>query len=267
MRGRWFKNLRLNVQLLVSVVIIVIIAVFSFVFTQHISTVILPLISAPLQFCEDISVTARNFLTFEELSLENKKLKKKIADLDEQLIQMQETSRENIRLRRLLFLQQKIPISTQAALIIGKDCSDWTKTILINKGASSGITKGMPVIFGAGLVGKVSESSANVSRVELIVDANVKIPAKILRTKEEGIIFGNSNLHGNICNIKYIHDIKIGDTIVSSGLGKIYPQGFLIGTVTAVDKTKNNLYKIAVVKPEVNFSALEEVMVITGGQK
>lgn len=267
MRGRWFKNLTLYVQLLLLTGIIVITAVFSTLAGRYISSVVLPLISAPLQFCEDISATARSLLSFEELTLENKKLQEQIAGLTAQLTQLRETSRENVRLRRLLFLQQKIPLRTQAALIIGKDCSNWTKTILINKGTAQGVKKDMPVIFGAGLVGKVAESSSTVSKIELIIDANVKIPVKILRTKEEGIAFGNPHLRSNTCSIKYIRDIKIGDTIVSSGLGKIYPRGFLIGEVIAIDETKNKLYKIAVVKPDINFAAIEEVMVITGEQR
>ena len=90
------------------------------------------------------------------------------------------------------------------------------------------------------------------------------MPAKILRTREQGIVFGTFAKGRNICKMKYIQDVQMGDKIISSGLGEIYPKGLLIGEVVAVEEEKNSLYKIAEIQPAVKFASLEEVMVITG---
>ncbi len=267
MRLAWFKNLKPAIQVLVLSGLLSILLIFYIPLSKYIKSPIASLFSVPLKFCEDVSSNARQFLSFQDLVEENRGLKVKVDKLTAQLVQLQEASQENQRLRGLLSLPQRRSLRTVAALLIGKDSSNWTKIAMINRGTLSGVRCGMPVVSGANLVGKVIEAHPFISKVALIVDFNTKIPAKVLRTREEGIVFGTFEGGRNICKMKYIQDVKIGDKIISSGLGRIYPKGLLIGKVMAVEEEKNRLYKVAEIQPAVNLVNLEEIMVIIGQEK
>lgn len=260
---RWLKNLKPTVQLLISLGIFLIVLASYIPLSKYIKPAITSLLSSPLKLCEGVSYQAKQFARFEDLVEENKRLKDRINKLNGQLVQWQETLRENQRLRSLLSLPQRNTLRAQAALVIGKDSSNWTKTIMINRGSRDGVKCGMPVVLGAALAGKVIEAHPFVSKVALLVDFNSKTPAKIQSSREEGVVFGTFETGRNICKIKYIQEVTIGDKVISSGLGGVYPKGLLIGEVIAVGEEKDKLYKVAEIHPAIDFAGLEEVMVIT----
>jgi len=263
-RLAWFRNLKPAIQLLVLSGLIFVLLAFYIPLSKYVKPAIISLLLPPLKLCEGVSSNARQFLKFQDLAEENKRLETKVDKLTGRLLQWQEAHLENQRLRSLLSLPQRKGLRTKAALLIGKDSSNWTMTVLINQGTKSGIREGMPVVLGANLAGKVIEASPFAAKVALIVDFNSKIPAKILRTREEGIVFGARQGGRRVCKIKYIQGaIKIGDRIISSGLGKIYPKGLLIGEVVAVEEEESKLYRVAEIQPAVDFASLEEVTVIT----
>ncbi|MBL7084972.1 MAG: rod shape-determining protein MreC [Candidatus Omnitrophica bacterium] len=261
---RWFKSLNPIAKLLVLSGLIFALVAFYIPLSKYIKPAILSVLSPSLKFCEDISSNARQFFVFQDLIEENKRLKDEIDNLTAQLVQLQEAWQENQRLRGLLSLPKSKSFQTRTAFVIGKDSSNLTSTVMINKGTLNGVKKGMPVVLGAGLVGRVIEVSPNTAKVILIVDFNSKIPAKIAGSREEGVVFGNFSKRGNLCKMKYIQKAQVGDEVISSGLGEIYPKGLLIGKIVAVEEGENRLYKIAEIQPKVNFSTMEEVMVIIG---
>ena len=263
MRLKWFKKINPPIQILIFLGLLFILLAFYIPVAKYLKPPIISSLSLPLKLCQGFSSNARHFLSFQDLSEENKRLKRKGDQLNAQLGQLQELAQENVRLRELLSLPQRKSFRTQAALLIGTDSSNWTRIVMINKGRQDGVKKGMPVILGGNLVGKVIEDAAHVSKVALVVDFSTKIPAKIMRTREEGVVFGTVVQGANACKMKYVQQVQIGDEVISSGLGQIYPKGFLIGKVVAVEEKKNRLYKVAEIQPAVNFSSLEEVMVIT----
>lgn len=264
-RSRWYKNLKPTLQLLVLLgFLLIVLAFYIPLFSKLIKPAVTSLLSLPLKFCQDLSYNAKQFFSFQDLIQENKRLRKKIDLLACRLVQLEEASLENQRLRNLLSLPQKEPLRTQAALLISKDSSNWSDIIIINKGRTNGIKNDMPVTIGANLAGKVIEAAVNTSKIRLITDFNSKVPAKILRTREDGIVFGTFEKKKNICKMKYLQEVEIGDKIISSGLAEVYPKGLLLGEVIAVTEQESRLYKVAEIKPAVDFSALEEVMVITG---
>ncbi len=230
------------------------------------SRYIRPALTTPLspsfKLCEGFSANARYLLNFQDLTSENKKLKGQIDSLTGELIRLEEAARENERLRSLLSFPQEASYKTRAALLIGKDSSNWTKTVLLNKGASSGIKEGLVVTSGPNLVGRIIEAAPFASRASLLIDFNSKIPAKIRHSREEGIVFGDFYRGKSISKMKYLQEVEIGDEVISSGLGGVYPKGLLIGKVIRVEEEKNRLYKVAEIRPAVDFSRLEEVTVI-----
>ncbi|MFC1631596.1 rod shape-determining protein MreC [Candidatus Omnitrophota bacterium] len=216
----------------------------------------------PLKAGEAISANARQLFRFQDLVAANKRLQKQVSLYAAELVQLEEFKLENQRLRNILSLPEAEKLNTQTAILVGRDSSNWSKTVLINKGLSSGIKPQQAVVFGKNLVGKVIEAGPRTSKVALIVDFSSKVPAKILRTREEGLVFGLAQSGFATCKIKYLQDVQVGDQVISSGLGRTYPKGFLIGTVIKVEDEQSRLYKVAEIKTAVRFSHLEEVMVI-----
>lgn len=263
MRLKWFRNLNAPLQILVLSSLILLILIVYIPVSKYIKPAIASLILSPLKLADDLSSSARQFLKFQDLMQQNKMLKDKLDKLTAQLVSLEDLRLENQRLRSLLSLSERKLFQTQAALIISKDSSNWTKTVVVNKGTKSAVKVGMPVVLGENLVGKVVEAYPFASKVALIIDFNSKIPAQILRTREEGVVFGTFAAGENLCKIKYLHQVQIGDKVVSSGLGNICPKGLLIGEVMKVEAGENNLYKVAQIKPAVDFATLEEVMIIT----
>jgi len=133
--------------------------------------------------------------------------------------------------------------------------------VIIDKGSSSGIKKGYVVINYLGLVGRVVEVSGSTSKVMLVSDPNLGVSAICQRSRQEGWFPALWNL----LVMKYLPkdaDIKISDSIMSSGLTEAYPKGLLIGTVIDTAEEPSGLSRYAIIKPAVNLSNLEEVLVI-----
>lgn len=196
------------------------------------------------------------------LEEENKILKKKINELKTELILYQEGYLEAQRLRKLLSLKDNYNYHFVSARVIGREQAALSKTILINKGTVHGLKTGMPVIAPPGLTGRLIDVSWHASKVLLLIDESSNIDAIVQRTRTQGIVCGAGSRG---CILKYIsktQDVKKGDVIVSSGIGVVFPKGLLIGIVSHVDQQNSGLFWTINVAPFVDFSKLEEVLVL-----
>ena len=193
---------------------------------------------------------------------ENDKLKKALSRAIEKNNQFNEIEIFNLRLRKLLNFRKNMAGQVLVAEVIGKDPSPWFKTIIINKGKSDGVERGLPVLMPEGIVGQVIDASLHSSKVILVVDQISAIDALVQRTRARGIIKGDST---GQCFFMYVlrkHDIKVGDTIVSSGLDTVFPKGLRIGKVSDVIKRNSGIFQEVIVTPYVDFEKLEEVLVV-----
>jgi rod shape-determining protein MreC len=193
---------------------------------------------------------------------ENKNLKNKINEFKAALILYQEGYLEAQRLRKLLDLRDDYNYHFISARVIGREQAALSKTILISKGAAHGLKTGMPVIAPPGLIGRLVDVSWHFSKVLLFIDENSNVGAIVQRTRTQGIISG-AGPRGLI--LKYIsktQDVKEGDVIVSSGMGGVFPKGLLIGQVSHVDRQDASLFLKINVAPFVDFSKLEEILIL-----
>ena len=193
---------------------------------------------------------------------ENKNLKNKINEFKAALILYQEGYLEAQRLRKLLDLRDDYNFHFISARVIGREQTALSKTILISKGAAHGLKTGMPVIAPPGLIGRLVDVSWHASKVLLFIDENSNVDAIVQRTRMQGIISG-AGPRGLI--LKYIsktQDVKEGDVIVSSGMDGIFPKGLLIGQVSHVDRQDASLFLKINVAPFVDFSKLEEILIL-----
>ena len=196
------------------------------------------------------------------LEQDNRDLKKKINELKAELILYQEGYLESQRLKKLLSLRDNYHYHFISASVIGKEPAALSRTIMINKGSAHGLKMGMPVIAPPGLVGRLTDVSWHVSKVLLFIDESSNIDAILQRTRTQGMIRGSGS---NGCILKYIsknQDVKEGEVVVSSGIGGVFPKGLLIGVVSRVDKQDAGLFLKINVTPFVDFSKVEEVLVL-----
>ena len=167
----------------------------------------------------------------------------------------------NDSLSKLLGLKESLPPPTLTARVIGKDPSLWFKTVIIDKGSSDGVKQGMPVVTVEGIVGQIMNSSPHYAKVLLASDPNSAIDAIVQNTRAQGIIKGdgtNYQLHYVLRNWK----INPDDTIVTSGLGGVFPKGLQVGTVTKVTESRRGMFQKVEIKPAVDFSQLEHLIII-----
>lgn len=202
------------------------------------------------------------------LSSENEELKKKVADLENKVVDYQSLKSENERLRSMLgFIDNNKSYSYLGANVVGKGSDNWYDVFIIDKGSKQGIKKFYPVVTSNGLVGQVIEVGPNWSKVMAIIDENSRVSGSVSGTGDQGMVQGMPGADGGkYCKIMYLQaDSKIqkGDYIVTSGVSKFFPKNIIIGVVSEVTNDSTNFVKSAVIKPNVDFNKLEEVYVIT----
>ncbi len=222
------------------------------------------LVTRSLRFTRDIW---RYYFYLVTVAKENHVLMRQLGQAVENKNQWQETELANTRLRDLIDFQRNISERVVAAEVIGKDPSAWFKTVIIDKGEADGLTRGLPVVILQGIAGQVIEASNHYSKVMLIVDSNSAVDALVQRTRARGVIKGEATAQ---CRLDYVlrkNDVRMGDTIVSSGLDGVYPKGLRIGYVSQVIEHDADIFHEVIITPFVDFEKLEEVLVILEVQK
>ncbi|MCL5986605.1 MAG: rod shape-determining protein MreC [Actinobacteria bacterium] len=268
-RKRSHKN-----KILLALLVIISIGIATFQFRES-GTVVFSsvhrfilLISSPIQIgITRITTPVGDFLSSipELFSLreENLLLQKEIEVLRAENARLREQEIENEQLRKLLKSVEQTDFEVKLAYVIGRSPINWRAIVIIDVGANDGIQIGMPVISSAGLVGKVIEVSNKAAEVQLIIDQYSSISARDQSTRIVGLIEGNINRMINFNLIAKDQSIAKGDIVVTSGFGGVFPKGILIGEVEDVQDKPYLFYKQVSIKPFVNFSNIEEVLVIT----
>jgi rod shape-determining protein MreC len=192
---------------------------------------------------------------------ELKQLVEKYAGIEHQLNEVKQT---NLRLRSLLDFKEQVEFVVTPAQVIGRNPSTWFANLTIDRGSRHGIKVDMPVVTNQGLVGKIIEVYPSYSKVQLLISPDSGISAIVQRTRDNGVLIGLSSPSGysQITRLHSKSEVKEGDVIVSSPLTGIYPKGLVIGRVVEVYDDPISLERSALVKPEVDFDRLEEVLII-----
>jgi len=204
----------------------------------------------------------RHYFSLVSVAVENDNLRQALARAVQENKKQRETAIANQRLRSLLNFTKTISGKQIAAEVIGLDPSFWFKSATINKGSADGICKGMPVVIPEGIVGQIAEVSGSCARVLLAIDRNSAVDALVQRSRARGIIKGNSSEQYRFKYVLRKNDVRIGDTIVSSGMDGVFPKGIRIGQVADIVKRSSGLFQEVTVIPYVDFEKLEEVLII-----
>ena len=219
-------------------------------------------VSAPVKMLAFPVREAKKILYYHRIYEGYKDLRRETDFLKARLTGVEELSRENTRLAKLLDLKRELVSSSVAANVIGREPSFWNNSMIIDKGDKDGIKVGQPVINALGVVGKIAEVSHSTAKVILITDPQFSVAALAQRTRESGLVSGTL---GGKCRMNYIDKdalIRHGDKIITSKLSSSFPHNLVIGTVVdIVENTSTNTIE-AVIEPSVALSQLEEVLVV-----
>ena len=236
--------------------------------SSSVSTVVSPLQKIVYNINSRVKETVDFFLNFSEVKLENEELKKKNTKLANELIEYESLKDEVERLREALnFTESKNNYKYVGVNIIGYSGNSLSDGYIIDKGSNDGIDKNMVVVSSKGLVGKVTKVASNFAIVQSILNENIAVAVMDQQTREAtGVLQGLSDKKDNnmtvVYNLPISSDVKEGDIIITSGLGKIYPKEIPVGTVVSVEEDKVRVMKSAVVEPFVNFNEVEELFVV-----
>lgn len=193
----------------------------------------------------------------------NKLLIEKLKALEENNARLLEFRFENEQLRSLLAMSREVADEGVGATVIGYDPSGWVKGIVIDKGSREGLTVGLPVVVGVGLVGQTVSVSRTASRVLLITDHASGVDVLVQDSRVRGVSEGSGSV---LCDLRYVgagEGVRIGDRVITSGMDGVYPKGLLVGHIADVSKPVGSMFQSLELRPAVNFDKLEEVFVIT----
>lgn len=232
-----------------------------------VSAIVSPIQKAFFNIGKSIENSIRFISEIKTLKQHNEELVKRLDELKEENRQLRALKNENMRLREMLGLKQKFDdFDIVGAQIIGKEPGNWFNVFTIDKGTADGLENKCAVITSKGLVGYIYDIRSNSAKVMSIIDSDSAVSALLVRTRDIAVVKGDLQLqHEALCKMTYISeeaDIVVGDSIITSGLGGIYPKGLLIGKVKQILKEPHEIAQYAIIEPEVDFKRLEEVFVI-----
>jgi len=224
--------------------------------------IVAPIQSLFTHTVDSISDGIRNYFLLVGVSRENERLRREVDSLMRQNNALREEVGRLRRVDRLLAFQQQALLNSVVATIVGRDATQWIKTVYIDKGAQQGIRENLAVVTDAGVVGHVVQAGPTSSKVLLMTDQRSAIGSHFLESRVPGIVVGTGS---EICEMKFVPitaQVKVGDRVLSSGLGGLYPKGLMVGRVVSVTRGKQGLFQEIEIAPTADLSQLEEVLVL-----
>ena len=231
---------------------------------------VLALVTTPVQtVLSRVNRTAlgvwATYRDWKNVRAENIRLRDESQRLRIEALRVTETDQENRRLRRLLVLKESLPIETMAGEIIAREWGGWVRSLTVNRGRGDHVARLTAVIGPDGLIGRIVDVRAGSSVVQVLTDPASTVGAHVVRTRTPGIVEGEPR---GTLRLKYMardgSGIQVGDMVVTSGLGGLFPRGIPIGRVRTIDDRGSALFSYAHLTPAVDFARIDEVLLVTG---
>jgi len=232
-------------------------------FTPALRTPLFSVFKYPLVLFSALGREVGGVIFYHRNMTENARLKNELSFFKQKITALNEFYLENKRLKDLLAFKQKSSYKiVAAARVIARSADNWSSVVIIDKGSFNGVRRGMVAITYLGLAGRVIETTSSTSKIMLINDSSLGVSALIQRSRQEGLVSGTL---GNTLVMRYMSDdadVKVSDTVITSGLTEAYPKGILIGKVVEVREEFSGLSRYCVIRPAVNTSSIEELLII-----
>ncbi|MBI2254344.1 MAG: rod shape-determining protein MreC [Proteobacteria bacterium] len=215
-----------------------------------------PLINAVSRPIDAARETASDVQDYFALKAENEALKRQNDTLMEWQRVARELQAENASLRELLNFQMGPKVSFVTASVVADASSSFVRSLIVLGGTKAGVAKGQAAMTGAGLAGRVLEVGERSARILLITDINARVPVVAERSRDQAVLAGRNSDMPELLYLSRDNDVKVGDRIVTSGQGGVFPAGLPVGEVASV--TGGHIQ----VQPFVDFSRLENIRLI-----
>ena len=200
-------------------------------------TAVSPLLYLASMPYEAFNSGAKSLQTREQLNEENSALKRKQLLQSEQLQQLQFLQKENQKLRALLNASAREKNARQVAQVLSVHSNPYSHQVVINRGTIDGVTQSQPVIDEMGLVGQLTQVGTTTSRVLLMTDITHATPVRILRNDVRTVVEGIGKINKlKLSHVPHSLDVRIGDVLVTSGLGGTFPEGYPVAVVTELNR-------------------------------
>lgn len=271
--GRFFKSRFFVVTVIVALIVVIVPSVLSAMGLSSYVRGALGMIAAPFQHAftfvaDSVAGFGDYFNALEELTAENEELRRRLEAANDQLYNASLLEEENEWMRDYLGLKRlHVDYKFEEATIIGREAGSYLTVFTLNRGSLHGIAVNMPVLVDTGIVGAVVEVGPTWCRVKTMLETASALGAYVERSAQTGLVSGSFALaEQGKCIMEYLGadaDIRVGDRILTSGVGSIYPAGLLIGEVTAVTPDPYSRGLTAEITPAVNLEELRRVMIIT----
>jgi rod shape-determining protein MreC len=202
------------------------------------------------------------YVSILDVGVENEALRGRLAALEDENLQLREALVASGRLNRIAEIREEFEVPMLPSQLVGVDASAWFRSVLVNRGRSHGVRSGMPVISENGLVGLVTATSRQASKVMLVLDRQSAVDGIVQRSRSRGIVRGRGTDQLDFDFVVRGSDVSIGDVVITSGLGGVHPKGIRIGEVVEVSDPGSGLLQTAKLSTAVDFGRLEQVFVM-----
>lgn len=233
--------------------------------------------SAPVQYAaakvaKGVSSVIQDYVWLVDVQRDNEQLRHRVARLRQEARTLRHQAAENQRLRDLLNLRSHLRNEAITAHVIGREVSPLFRVVRLrlDRGQRHRVRAGMPVVSNAGLVGQVRRVSGRHSDVLLTVDRTSAVDVVVRPSGARGILRGTGETSRHAARIQYLSQADVvnpGDLVVTSGLGRRFPEGLVVGTVARVHNREFGMHQEVEVVPSVRFSSLDHVVVVTSGPR
>jgi rod shape-determining protein MreC len=197
------------------------------------------------------------------LQSENARLKSELQSLRRQNSASVSVQRENQELKKLVDLRQGLGLGGVTATVIADSPSNFEWSVTIDRGSAGGVKVDDPVVSGDGLIGHVVQVASHWSKVQLIIDPGSSVAGRLASSGETGLVDGQRNREMTMGLVPSDARVVIGEPVVTSGYqGGLYPPEIVIGFVSHVYQQPGTLTKVVAVRPSVDFSSLQFVLVV-----
>jgi rod shape-determining protein MreC len=196
------------------------------------------------------------------MAAENQRLRERVLELERERDRLLESEATRRRLQTLLGLRDELEVPSIAAAVIANSGSTWFQSLTVDKGSRDGVRKGMAVVTRAGVLGQVVEANPRSAKVLLVTDPHSAVDAVVQRSRARGIVSGALGASAVMKYVKRSEDVQVGDRLVTSGLGGIFPKGLPIGTVQRVERRGYGLFQQVEVQLAADPTHVEEVLIL-----
>jgi rod shape-determining protein MreC len=232
-------------------------------------------VAAPFQYfaallARGVSGIVGDYVYLVDVKNDNNRLAYENASLRSRVRELEHADADNRRLRRLLGLRDTVAQELVSAVVVGKDTTEYFRVAHLTVDTKAAIRPEMPVISVDGAVGTVLRVAGEKVDVQLTVDSGFGVDVVVDRTQARGFVRGVGDRQKYQAHVEYVQrsdDVTVGDVFVTSGVGCRFPRGIPVARVTKVEKRDFGIYQVVEAEPTVDFSRLEEVLIILTDSK